>query len=53
MDQFGVEAVECYERALEQAEKTGVNVKALVLANPHNPLGMYFVFSWDLQQGTY
>lgn len=40
VDQFGVNSVECYERTLLQAEQSGIKVRALVLANPHNPLGV-------------
>lgn len=39
VDQFSVRAVECYERALEEAEQRGTKVRALLLTNPHNPLG--------------
>ncbi|CAE7175293.1 hypothetical protein P3342_007934 [Pyrenophora teres f. teres] len=42
VDQFGVGAVECYERALQDAAKNGIKVKGLVLANPHNPLGQCY-----------
>ena len=38
-DQFSVDAAACYERSLQQAEKSGIKVRALVLTNPHNPLG--------------
>lgn len=51
IDQFSVDAVECYGRALQQAEKVGVHVRALVLVNPHNPLGMYCVIRWYAEQG--
>lgn len=40
VDQFSVRAIACYERALEEAEHAGTKVRALVLTNPHNPLGM-------------
>jgi aspartate/methionine/tyrosine aminotransferase len=39
VDPFGVEAVPKYEDALLQSEKSGTKVKALILSNPHNPLG--------------
>ncbi|KAH6615391.1 1-aminocyclopropane-1-carboxylate synthase 1 [Boeremia exigua] len=38
-DQFSVDAVDCYERSLQEAEKSGTKIRALVLTNPHNPLG--------------
>ncbi|KAF2733467.1 PLP-dependent transferase [Polyplosphaeria fusca] len=38
-DQFCPEAIECYEKALQKAEKEGIKIRALVLCNPHNPLG--------------
>jgi len=39
VDPFGVEAVTKYEDALLRSEKAGTKVKALILSNPHNPLG--------------
>ena len=39
VDQFSVEGVECYKRALEEAEAAGTRIRALLLCNPHNPLG--------------
>jgi aspartate/methionine/tyrosine aminotransferase len=39
VDPFGVEAVPKYEDALLRSEKSGTKVKALILCNPHNPLG--------------
>ncbi|EOA83686.1 uncharacterized protein SETTUDRAFT_118445 [Exserohilum turcica Et28A] len=42
VDQFGAEAADCYDRALVQAEQQGIKVRALVLANPHNPLGQCY-----------
>lgn len=43
-DQNGVDPFEpgiiaCYERALKKAADNGVNVRALMLVNPNNPLG--------------
>lgn len=38
-DQFTTAAVEHYERAVEEAGRNGIKVKALILSNPHNPLG--------------
>jgi len=42
VDQFITGAVECYERALEEAGRNGIDVKALVISNPHNPLGQCY-----------
>lgn len=39
VDQFSPAAVANYETALIEAEKKGVRIRALVLCNPHNPLG--------------
>ena len=38
-NQFTEACVPHYERAFEDAKKQGISVKALVLCNPHNPLG--------------
>jgi hypothetical protein len=39
VDQFGVQAIDRYEQALQEAESDGTNIKALIISNPHNPLG--------------
>lgn len=39
VDQFSPAAAGCYERALLAAEREGTKVRALMLCNPHNPLG--------------
>jgi hypothetical protein len=39
VDQFSAHAVACYEQTLLQAQRNGTKIKALVIANPHNPLG--------------
>lgn len=39
VDQFSPAAVAKYEEALIKAEKNGTRIRALVLCNPHNPLG--------------
>ncbi|KAJ6256713.1 hypothetical protein Dda_8579 [Drechslerella dactyloides] len=39
VDPMGVEAVEVYERELERQRGLGVKVRAMILCNPHNPLG--------------
>ena len=38
VDQFGMDCVPCYERALLEARRL-VNIRALILCSPHNPLG--------------
>ncbi|EEU36371.1 uncharacterized protein NECHADRAFT_97406 [Fusarium vanettenii 77-13-4] len=38
-DPFSLEAIEVYEKALVDAQAQGIRVKALLLCNPHNPLG--------------
>lgn len=47
VDQFSVAAVDCYERALSEAEQNGTKVRAFVLTNPHNPLGTYTIVRAD------
>ncbi|KAF2999666.1 hypothetical protein E8E13_001012 [Curvularia kusanoi] len=39
VDQFSAGTADCYERALQEAQRNGTKVCALVIANPHNPLG--------------
>ena len=39
VDQFSPEAMGKYEEALIKAQKNGIKVRALLLCNPHNPLG--------------
>ncbi|XEU96143.1 hypothetical protein FSHL1_001428 [Fusarium sambucinum] len=39
VDPFSLEAVECYEKALIDAQEQGTHVKVLLICNPHNPLG--------------
>ena len=41
-DQFQPAAAERYEQALIQAEREGTKIKALMLCNPHNPLGQCY-----------
>ncbi len=38
-DVVGMAAVSHHEKALIKAEQMGTKVKALMLCNPHNPLG--------------
>lgn len=42
VDPFSVEAVQKYEEALLLARQNGTNVRALILCNPHNPLGQCY-----------
>jgi 1-aminocyclopropane-1-carboxylate synthase len=39
-DQFTPDCVELYEKGFEEAKARGSNVKALLICNPHNPLGI-------------
>ena len=39
IDQFSSTAVEKYEEAIQESQRTGGNIKALLLCHPHNPLG--------------
>lgn len=41
VDLFSVAAVARFEKALLAAQGRGTKVKALLICNPHNPLGMY------------
>lgn len=42
VDQFSPEAVAKYEKTLIETEKKGIRIRALVLCNPHNPLGQSY-----------
>jgi 1-aminocyclopropane-1-carboxylate synthase len=39
---FGLEAVDAYEQKLLEARAKGINVRILLLCNPHNPLGVCY-----------
>jgi histidinol-phosphate/aromatic aminotransferase/cobyric acid decarboxylase-like protein len=39
-DPFSENVVEMYQNTFDNSAKMGVNVKALLIVNPHNPLGM-------------
>lgn len=39
VDPMSAAAVPAYERALVEAERNGVKIRALMVVNPHNPLG--------------
>lgn len=38
-DQFAPEAVKAYEQAIIDSNKAGTKIRAIMLCNPHNPLG--------------
>lgn len=38
-DQFSPDCIAGYEAGFEDAKARGVNIKALVICNPHNPIG--------------
>ncbi|OJJ62949.1 hypothetical protein ASPSYDRAFT_143268 [Aspergillus sydowii CBS 593.65] len=38
-DPFGLETVDIYEKAITDAQRQGIRVKAFLLCNPQNPLG--------------
>jgi bifunctional pyridoxal-dependent enzyme with beta-cystathionase and maltose regulon repressor activities len=38
-DSFTEQAVDQYEKAIESADLDGIKVRALLIVNPHNPLG--------------
>ena len=42
VDQFSTDCVKKYEEALLNAESQGTKVRALMLCNPHNPLGQCY-----------
>lgn len=42
VDQFSMAAVDKYEQAILRAEREGTKVRALMLCNPHNPLGQCY-----------
>jgi len=39
VDQFSIEVVKSYEEHILQAAKEGIKIRALLICNPHNPLG--------------
>ena len=39
MDPFDPESIVAYQTALEKASKEGIKARAILLCNPHNPLG--------------
>jgi aspartate/methionine/tyrosine aminotransferase len=39
-DQFSPACAAAYEAEFEKAKARGSNIKALIITNPHNPLGM-------------
>lgn len=46
-EQFSPACVAAYEAGFEAAKARGSNIKALVICNPHNPLGkeVYYIFA--------
>lgn len=42
VDLFSHAAVDKYSAAVGKAKSQGINVRALWLCNPHNPLGIYY-----------
>ncbi|OAL43073.1 PLP-dependent transferase, partial [Pyrenochaeta sp. DS3sAY3a] len=42
LDLFGVDGIKAYEDALVESEKAGVQIKAILICNPHNPLGQCY-----------
>jgi xeroderma pigmentosum group C-complementing protein len=42
VDQFSVDCVEKYETALVEAQEAGIKIRALLICNPHNPLGICY-----------
>lgn len=47
VDPFAPAAIEKYEASLQKAESRGINVRALWLCNPHNPLGAFASIDFD------
>ncbi|KAI8960368.1 PLP-dependent transferase [Daldinia sp. FL1419] len=41
-EQFSPDCVAAYEAGFEAAKARGVNIKAIIICNPHNPLGRCF-----------
>lgn len=38
---FTPNSIAKYEKALVEAEQRGIKIRAVLLVNPHNPVGMY------------
>lgn len=43
---FDEDVVTALERKLEECEKEGVKLRALLIVNPHNPLGSHTIFPY-------
>ncbi|KAL8792925.1 MAG: hypothetical protein Q9195_004502 [Heterodermia aff. obscurata] len=43
-EQFGEECVQAYDAGYEAATARGIHIKALVICNPHNPLGRCYPY---------
>nr|POF26389.1 isoform 2 of probable inactive 1-aminocyclopropane-1-carboxylate synthase-like protein 2 [Quercus suber] len=39
VDPLSIDAIQHYEHALQSAAASGINVRAVLISNPHNPLG--------------
>jgi aspartate/methionine/tyrosine aminotransferase len=57
VNNFDLDCVGLYEKALFKAKEDGINIRILLLCNPHNPLGMllsdpYGIISQYLQVGA-
>jgi hypothetical protein len=53
VDQFSIHAADRYELALQEAQRNGIKVKALIITNPHNPLGALEEFDPDRDVADY
>lgn len=42
VDQFSIEAIECYEKTFQESNASGTRIRALLICNPHNPLGQLY-----------
>lgn len=52
VDPLGLDCIARYEDALIKAEASGTKIRALILCNPHNPLGkckwQFYICFWTL-----
>lgn len=44
VDPFALEIVQQYQKAFDGSAANGVKVKAILIVNPHNPLGSWLLF---------
>jgi 1-aminocyclopropane-1-carboxylate synthase len=47
-DPFSVNAVAKYQETFEKSVREGVRIKAMLIVNPHNPLGACFLLRLDI-----